>query len=382
MSTVSESLTLFLCGDVMAGRGIDQILPRPCPPRLYEGYVQDARRYVELAERANGPIPRPVDFAYVWGDALEELTRAAPDLRIVNLETAVTDCPEWAPKGINYRMHPANVPVLTAARLDCCVLANNHVLDWGRGGLEETLARLRAAGIQTAGAGRDAHEARAPAVLRACSGHGRVLVFAVGTADSGIPMAWAARRDRAGVAVLKRPSAQAADALAARVAACRRPGDRVVVSVHWGGNWGYGIDPEQMRFAHRLVDAGAADVVHGHSSHHVKGIEVYRDRPVLYGCGDFLNDYEGIVGHERYRGDLGLMYFVTLDRRSGRLRRLELTPTRVARMRIQRAAPDEARWLAHTLQRESEPFGVRVTTARDGRLAVHWKPAPPDGPGP
>lgn len=68
---------------------------RDSDPRIDESYVTSALRYVELAEEVNGPIPRPVDFAYVWGDALAELERVAPDVRIINLETAVTksnDC--------------------------------------------------------------------------------------------------------------------------------------------------------------------------------------------------------------------------------------------------------------------------------------------------
>ncbi|MGD2082931.1 MAG: CapA family protein, partial [Chromatiales bacterium] len=158
MST--ETLTLFLGGDLMTGRGIDQILPHPNDPVLYESYVRDAGVYVELAEAANGPIPAPVSFDYIWGDALDLLARIRPDARIVNLETAVTssDVP-WPGKGINYRMHPKNVPALTAAALDCCVLANNHVLDWGHGGLAETLVSLRDAGMIVAGAGRNAVEA-------------------------------------------------------------------------------------------------------------------------------------------------------------------------------------------------------------------------------
>ncbi|MBU1263749.1 MAG: CapA family protein, partial [Gammaproteobacteria bacterium] len=147
-------MTLFLCGDVMTGRGIDQVLPHPGDPVLHEGYATSALDYVALAERANGPIPRPAEFAYVWGDALAEWARVAPDLRIVNLETAVTRRDDWQRgKGIHYRMHPANVPCLTAAGIDCCVLANNHVLDWGYAGLAETLETLRRAGLQRAGAG-------------------------------------------------------------------------------------------------------------------------------------------------------------------------------------------------------------------------------------
>jgi poly-gamma-glutamate synthesis protein (capsule biosynthesis protein) len=83
-------LTLFLCGDVMTGRGIDQVLPHPGNPQLYEPYIRDARDYVRLAERTNGPVKQPVEFAYPWGDALAELERAVPDVRIINLETAIT----------------------------------------------------------------------------------------------------------------------------------------------------------------------------------------------------------------------------------------------------------------------------------------------------
>ena len=148
------AVTLFLCGDVMTGRGIDQILPHPGSPRLHEPYLNSAVSYVDLAQRASGPIPRPADFAYIWGDGLGALTRTAPDARIVNLETAITvSDTHWPEKGIHYRMHPANLRCLTAAHINCCVLANNHVLDWGYAGLAETVAALREADIQTTGAG-------------------------------------------------------------------------------------------------------------------------------------------------------------------------------------------------------------------------------------
>ena len=85
-----RSLRVFLCGDVMTGRGIDQVLPRPCDPILHESYVRSAIDYVHLAEAANGPIPRGVDASYVWGAALEEFNRMRPDARIINLETSAT----------------------------------------------------------------------------------------------------------------------------------------------------------------------------------------------------------------------------------------------------------------------------------------------------
>jgi poly-gamma-glutamate synthesis protein (capsule biosynthesis protein) len=363
-------VTLFLGGDVMTGRGIDQVLPRPSSPRLHEAYVGSALGYVELAERAHGRISRPVTFSYVWGDLLSDLERRSPDLRIVNLETSVTTSEEALPKGINYRMHPANVPCLAAAKIDCCVLANNHVLDWGTPGLRETLEVLATAEIATAGAGRSAEDAERPAVLDT-SGKGRVLVFGFGMPSSGIPHDWAAAETRPGVNLLPDSSPRSVSRAVERIGRWRRPGDRIVASIHWGGNWGYDVPREERELAHRLIEGGV-DVVHGHSSHHPKGIEVYEGRLVLYGCGDLLNDYEGISGQEEFRGDLVLAYLAALDP-SGRLTRLDLLPYRIRRFRLERAAKGDTRWLRDTLDRDGRALGTAVELAADGSLTVSWR---------
>jgi poly-gamma-glutamate synthesis protein (capsule biosynthesis protein) len=367
-----NDLRLFLCGDVMLGRGVDQIQRHRSAPRLYEPYVTSALDYVALAERASGAIPRGVPADYVWGDALAEFARERPAARIINLETAVTTAEDaWPGKGIHYRMHPGNVDVLTAAGIDCCVLANNHVLDWGRAGLLETLDALHRAGIRTAGAGRDADQAAQPAIIEVGE-KARVLVFAFATLDCGTERDWEATSARAGVALLPELSQQAVATIAARVRAARRPGDVVIASIHWGGNWGYAIAPSQRSFAHALIDAAQVDVVHGHSSHHAKGIEVHRGRLILYGCGDFINDYEGIGGHEEFRADVGLMYFPTIDAASGELARLTLAPTRVRRFRVGRAGADDAKWIATTLDRECRRYGIRVDAKGGEVLRVVW----------
>lgn len=351
-SGTSDAVSLFLAGDVMTGRAIDQVLPHPCDPALREPWITSAADYVRLAEEANGPIPTPVDFAYVWGDALDELDRRAPDLRLVNLETSVTRCEERAAKGIHYRTSPENVPVLAAAGIDACSLANNHVLDHGRTGLLDTLDSLHAAGVRVAGAGRDRPAAHAPAILPLPEGPGRLLLFARGAPSSGVPSAWAAGPDAPGVAFLPRPTRHEADRMIREIEAVRRPGDLVVASLHWGPNWGYGVERRERDFAHRLIEKGGVDLVHGHSSHHPRPVEVHRDRAVLYGCGDFLNDYEGIRGHEGYRPDLVVGYFASLDPADGRLLDLELVPFRVRRFRLGRAGAEDAAWLRDTLNRE------------------------------
>lgn len=360
-------VTLFLGGDVMLGRGVDQILPHPGDPALRETYVRDARAYVGLAEAANGPIPRPVDFRWPWGEALPVLDGAAPDVRVVNLETAVTGDGDFAPgKGVHYRMSPANLPCLAAVRPDVCALANNHVLDFGPRGLAETLDALAGAGLRTAGAGRDAAGAGRPAIVPLRAG-GRVLVFSFGMPSSGIPADWAATGGRAGVEVVATPSAAAATAFADRVRQVRRPGDVVVASVHWGPNWGYRVSRSEVRFAHTLLDGGV-DVVHGHSSHHPRPLEVYDDRLVLYGCGDLVDDYEGIGGYERYRDDLRVLYLVSVEADTGRLVGVRMVPLQARRMRLEHASREDAEWLREALDRHSREFGTRVDGGPDGTL--------------
>jgi poly-gamma-glutamate capsule biosynthesis protein CapA/YwtB (metallophosphatase superfamily) len=353
-----SSTTIFLCGDVMTGRGLDQVLPHPSDPVLHEPCVKSAIEYVEMAERANGSIQKPASFSYIWGDAIAEWERVAPQTRIVNLETSITASEDYDRKGINYRMHPANTPCLTAAKLDCCVLANNHVLDWGPAGLKETLDVLHDAGIKTAGAGWNLREALEPAVIQLSES--RVLIFAFGMTDSGVPREWAAADARPGVALLSGPLETRVAQIAERVHALKRPGDIAILSVHWGSNWGYETPPDHRILAHRLIDEAGVDIVHGHSSHHPKPMEVYHGKLILYGCGDFLNDYEGIAGYEEFRDDLVLMYFVSLDPSTGNLQNLAMTPLKIQRFRLNCASHDEAAWLQDTLTREGQQTRTRL----------------------
>jgi poly-gamma-glutamate synthesis protein (capsule biosynthesis protein) len=363
-------VTLFLCGDVMTGRGVDQILPHPGDSRLWESYVKDARAYVRLAEEVNGPIPAPVDFSWPWGDALPVLAEFAPDVRVINLETAITRSDDVAiGKSVCYRMNPGNLPCLSAARPDVAVLANNHVLDFGYPGLAETLDSLAQTGIAAVGAGRDSGAAQQPVAV-SVSGGTRVLVWSFATASSGVPDAWDATADRPGVNFLPDLSEATATRTAERTQRVKGPGDLAVASIHWGSNWGYDLEEEQISFAHRLIDGGI-DLVHGHSSHHPRPVETYRGRLILYGCGDFIDDYEGISGYEGYRDDLRLIYLATFETASGRLAGLRMVPMQARQMRLHHAGHDDARWLAATLERISRPLGTRIDLDDDGMLRLH-----------
>ena len=356
----------------MTGRGIDQILPHPGDDRLHEDYTASALEYVRIAERANGPIRKPVRFDYIWGETLAELDRRKPDARIVNLETAVTRSTAYEAKGINYKMSPANVRAITAAGIDCCVLANNHVLDWGRPGLIESLSTLEQAGVLCAGAGLTKASAAGPAVLDIRK-QARILVFALASPCSGVPHHWAATGSMPGVNLLPSLSLEHAQRIAEAIHVARQPHDMVVASIHWGRNWGYEIPNAQVVFAHHLIETGAVDLVHGHSSHHFKAIEIYRNKCILYGCGDFIDDYEGISGYEEFRDDLVLMYFPTICVADGTLTALEMVPLQIRNMRLNPVSAADRAWLLDRLNRECAKFGTCVIVRpEDHALRLQW----------
>ena len=210
--------------------------------------MNSAADYVTLAERRSGPIPRGVAFDYVWGDLLDDLEQRRCDIRLINLETAITTSDSRAAKGINYRMNPRNIGVLTVAGIDACTLAINHVM--------------------------------------------------------------------------------------------------------------------------ALIDSDLVDVVFGHSSHHPMGIELYRGKLILYGCGDLINDYEGIGGNQSYRSELALAPIVDLDLASGRLESLELLAYERRSFSLHRADKEACAWLEELMRRESTLGGARMTLSAAGSIII------------
>jgi poly-gamma-glutamate synthesis protein (capsule biosynthesis protein) len=360
-------MTLFLCGDVMTGRGIDQAFPDAVDPKIYEPYIKDAKGYLRLAEEENGNIPEPISYEYIWGEAFDFWKQFQPRLRIINLETSITDHDEpWPRKGINYRMHPNNARTLQSAEIDFCALANNHTLDWKVPGLTETLVSLEDAKIKYAGAGRDSQSALQPAEFQ--TEEGRVLIFSYGHHGSGIPSSWEATDEEGGINFLYDLDA---DKVHEEIKRYKKPNDIVVLSIHWGGNWGYAIPGEQIRFAHALIDKGTVDLIHGHSSHHPKGIEVYKDKLIIYGAGDFINDYEGISGHEEFRGELSLMYFPELNG-VGDLLSLTMVPMEIRKFQLHHASSSDVKWMQKRLDRECGQFGGKVEL-EEGVLRLGWE---------
>ena len=218
-------------------------------------------------------------------------------------------------------MNPTNIGCLAAANVDCCVLANNHVLDWGEAGLLETLATLKRAGIRYAGAGRNAEEAAAPAIIDV-SGYS-IAVFAFGLESSGIPRAWNAGPWQPGVNIVPDISAKTISGIADRANAARRAGDLLVASIHWGPNWGYEIPLEHRVLAHELIDAAGFAIVHGHFVTPPIG-----DRD-LSGPAHSLRLWRlhhGLRGDRRIRGVKRLLYLAQFALPSSSLMALSMRP--------------------------------------------------------
>jgi poly-gamma-glutamate capsule biosynthesis protein CapA/YwtB (metallophosphatase superfamily) len=365
------NMTLFLSGDVMTGRGIDQVMPQSVNPHIYEHYSRNALDYVQIAEDKNGSIPEKVSYEYIWGDVLPVLDEIKPGVRIINLETAITISEDYdRNKGIHYRMHPKNAELFTIADITVCSLGNNHIMDWGKDGIQETLMTLHKMHILTTGAGNNNKTASEPAVFQKKTG--RLLVFAYASLTSGVPERWMAEDNKAGVNIISESEPDCAEKVIHQIRSYKQDGDLVVVSIHWGENFGYDIPAEQQEFAHKLIDENAADILYGHSSHHPKSIEVYKKRPIIYGCGDLINDYEGVAGYEYYRDDLSIMYFPTLNSK-GELKDLRLIPMQIRRFQLCKPSNEDSKWMEIRLNEIYHKYGLSILENPGGGWNLKWE---------
>ena len=312
--------------------------------------MRDVRHhYVQLAEQRNGLISASLAPTGPCGDALGWMAALPAHLRIVNLETAITTWVQlWPHRALHHLMHPANT----------ACLANNHPLDWAFNGLADTLRNLKLAGIKAVGAGLNGHLAQAPARLT-WPGGGQLLLFAWALLSSGVPPDGAATPDRPGVALLRGIDIGTVKWVMRCICRQRRPNDRVVVSLHWGANWVLEIPERHRWLAQQLIDLARVDVVYGHSSHHALPLELHSERLILYGCGDLINDYEGLPAHDPWRSDLVCLYGVELDGDSGALLSLVLKPFQLKRFQLGPIRPVDRRLLEHQIGLQSAPLGWR-----------------------
>ncbi len=312
-------MKLLFVGDLMLGRLVNEILGR------------------------RGPV-------YVWGDTLAVFKSA--DARFCNLECVVSDHGQpWSqtPKYFHFRTDAKNIGVLKAAGIDSVSLANNHTLDFEYEAAFEMFDILDREGINRGGAGRDYNDASRPVFMKVKD---MVVAFIAFTDNE---TAWAAYGSHPGVFFVPVDT----DDMRARklfelVKETKKKADILIVSAHWGPNWGYRPLPKHIPFAHALIDSGA-DIIFGHSCHVFQGIEIYGGRPIIYSAGDFVDDY---AVDEVERNDESFIFIVETE---GRLiKRLILHPTVIKRFQATIADEPRASKIAAKMETLCKEFNTRT----------------------
>lgn len=346
---------LNFLGDVMLGRLIDQMFST----HVHEPSEAETAAYF----RRRNPQLSQYTAVSPWGNTLSLLNEA--DLTLINLETSVTTHSKpWPNKVFNYRMHPANVATLQVAKVDYASLANNHTLDFELEGLLETVRSLKQAGITFAGAGETPEEAMKPATLQLpktpAEGSPSYHIELFSASDH--PQDWG----RIPEFHLTDYSSKAREKLRSQLSKNQGDGSAPslrIFSIHWGPNYAWHPDQEIRDLAHFLIDECGIDIIHGHSSHHVQGVEQYKGRLIIYGCGDFVDDY---AVTEKYRNDLSAVWRVTVEeagRERLRLRTLEVFPTRINRFQAEllNAKDPDHQWVCGKIARLSTEMGTTIS---------------------
>ncbi len=285
---------------------------------------------------------------YPWGDTLPLIRES--DARIVNLECVLSDGGSPARKVFAFRSDAKNINVLKSAGIDAVTLANNHSLDYGTEALADMLGLLDREGIFHAGAGGDLAEAQALAKMD----FGNVSVGLLSATDTDEP-GWGAEAVKAGVwfVPIDLRDHRALE-LFERARAARTEVDVLIVSLHWGSNWGYEPEAGHREFAHALVEQGA-DVIFGHSAHVCRGVEIYRGKPVFYSVGDFIDDY---AVDAKERNDESFMFVV--DAEVERVDRVRLYPTVIVDFQARLAEAPRARRIAARMEELCRELGTNA----------------------
>jgi poly-gamma-glutamate capsule biosynthesis protein CapA/YwtB (metallophosphatase superfamily) len=300
---------------------------------------------------------REVPPEYPWGDT-KPLFRNC-DWRMCNLECAISDrSTPWArtEKAFHFASDAKNVAVLQAAQIDAVSLANNHVLDFDYEGMFETLAVLDRVGVKHAGAGRDLDAAIKPAISEIKGTKIGVIAFTDNQPE------WEAAADHPGIFYLPiDASDERACLLLDTISRVRKNVELLIVSGHWGPNWGYEPLAAHVKFGHLLIDAGA-DIIFGHSGHVFRGIELYRGRPIIYCAGNFIDDY---AVDEVERNDESFIFLVHV--KNGRLSGLTLFPTVIAECQARLARARQSREIAFKMASLCAKLGTHAEWHETGR---------------
>lgn len=294
------------------------------------------------------------DYAYPWGNIRSLLH--ATDLNIINLETTLTNSTAIVRKVFNFKATPDKIETVKAGRIDVVNIANNHILDFDVTGLQETIATLDEAHIAHVGAGGSINAARKPTIIT----RNNIKIGIIGYTDN--EPNWRATADKPGVNYLK-----VGDIAQFKqdIASLKGTVDIIIVGYHWGPNMREQPSSAHQAFAHAMIDAGV-DIIHGHSAHIFQGIEIYKDKLIMYDTGDLVDDY---AVDPKLRNDLSFLFFVTITKNGTvAISDIKLIATQIKNMQVNHATNSDTAWSIARIQKLSQEFGTRITS--DGTVII------------
>ncbi len=314
MTNLSHSSALIgLGGDAMIGRGVDEIIS-------HRGY------------------------SYPWGNLSSTLKK--PDLTIINLENTFTTSTKAVPKVFNFKANPDRIKTLQLAGVDAVNIANNHILDFGKSGLEETINTLNNANISHVGAGINLKDARRPITFT----KNGIVIGIIGYTDN--EQGWAATKDKPGINYIRVGDIEK---VRKDIASLRSTADIVIVSIHWGPNMQEKPTQKFVDFAHQMIDSGV-DIIHGHSAHNFQGIEIYKNKLIMYDTGDLVDDYRV---DPVLRNDWSFFYLVLVNKKG--IQEIKLIPTIISDYQVNIAVGNTYKEIIDRIQMLSAPFGTTIS---------------------
>ncbi len=315
--------------------------------KLVIGFMGD----VMLGRGVNEAVDKNNSYTYPLGDLLPIIKKN--DINIINLETTFTSSQDAANKVFTFKAGPGKVQVLKLAGIDIANLANNHILDFGKLGMRQTIETLDKAGILHVGAGGDIDQASKPVILEKKG----IKIAVLGYTDN--EPGWRAAKSTPGINYVRVGDIEK---IRNDIAGLKKQVDFVIVSIHWGPNMRQRPSEEFKLFAHKIIDAGA-DIIHGHSAHIMQGIEMYKSKLILYDTGDFIDDY---VVDPVLRNDQSFLYLVTVDKKN--IKNIKLVPVLIKNYQVNLAKANDYKSIIKRIRLLSEEFGTKVSS--DGTVSV------------
>jgi len=314
----NSEITVGLVGDVMIGRLVNEALQK-APPH------------------------------FIWGDLIENFYQC--DLRLINLEAALTKSEREVEKVFNFKSDPEHVASLKIAHIDVVNLANNHCLDYDVEGLYDTLTTLDEAGIAHVGAGRNFQEAQKAAIFEKKG----IRIGIIGYTDNEPD--WLAGKEKPGINFIE---IRKSDAILEAISKLKKTCDIPIVTLHWGPNMVQEPPREFIEFAHWLIDNGVR-IIHGHSAHLFQGVERYKEGLILYDTGDFIDDY---YVDPYLRNDQSFFFQVTVTKE--KITRLLMQPIHISNCSCHLAQGKEADEICLKMELLSKLVGTKLERVPTG----------------